>query len=222
MGQWLTPDDAYSDLRCVSVYIPSGEEYTGALLGALSLLRAVSSWEQFGAQSPEDTAAAFDAGWQQTLDEIDQECGDNVAVPIGTICAWPISTPPDGWLACDGSSVHKSEYADLFALIGTTYGAGDSLHFVLPDMRDRFAIGAGTNYNEGDTGGEATHTLTTAEMPSHRHSVSVRNTSGSDNVISMAINRTAWAGYTGYTGGGNAHNNIPPYLGLNWIIYAGV
>lgn len=90
--------------------------------------------------------------------------------PVGEMTMTAASATPTGWLECDGSAVSRSTYARLFAAIGTSYGAGDgSTTFKLPDMRDRFPAGAGTSYSRGSTGGEAEHTLTTAETPSHSH-----------------------------------------------------
>lgn len=83
-------------------------------------------------------------------------------------------------------------------------------------ITDRFLIGAGQNYAVNATGGEATHTLTTDEMPSHRHNFS-RPTAG--NTWYSSGSKAWWASplvtdYTGYSGGGQAHNNIPPYYAV--------
>lgn len=68
------------------------------------------------------------------------------AVPIGTILSYASATPPNGFLVCDGSEVSKSTYADLFEVIGDTYGtATDTSKFKLPDLRDRFVQGANGN-----------------------------------------------------------------------------
>lgn len=111
--------------------------------------------------------------------------------PVGTIIDYVSTTPPTGFLECDGSAVSRTTYADLFAVISTTYGAGDgSTTFNLPDFRGRSAMGRGTGTGGGSSGsgaptggsaltartignwlGEETHTLTTTEMPSHTHTV---------------------------------------------------
>jgi microcystin-dependent protein len=94
----------------------------------------------------------------------------STALPVGTLVAYAGSGVPAGWLACDGSAVSRTTYSKLFAAIGTTYGVGDgSTTFNLPDLRDRAVFGEGSVRSKGDTGGAATHTLTTGEMPTHTH-----------------------------------------------------
>jgi microcystin-dependent protein len=85
------------------------------------------------------------------------------------------SSAPTGWLVCDGSAISRATYSALFAVIGTTYGAGNgSTTFNIPDLRGRAAIGTGqgsglTSRTLAQAGGEETHILTTTEMPSHNH-----------------------------------------------------
>lgn len=84
-------------------------------------------------------------------------------------------------------------------------------------LEDRFLLGAGSTYTSGDTGGEATHTLTTSEIPSHNHDIRYRTkivASGSSGA--WALGGGTYTGTTDVpiqdTGGGNSHNNMPPYL----------
>ncbi len=59
----------------------------------------------------------------------------------GMIVGWPVETPPTGWLECNGASLLRASYADLFAVIGVTFGAADGTHFTLPDLRGKFVRG---------------------------------------------------------------------------------
>lgn len=93
------------------------------------------------------------------------------APPVGAVLAYAGTAAPTGYLLCDGSSLLRSAYADLFAVLGTTYGAVDGDHFSLPDTRGRFVLGkatSGTGAVLGETGGAIDHTHT---GPSHSHSV---------------------------------------------------
>ena len=124
-------------------------------------------------------------------------------IPVGVIEMFAGSTAPNGWLVCDGSTVSRKTYSDLFKVINTTYGAGNSnTTFTLPDMRGRFAMGAGTGTGLNSSGsgaisgsaqtartvgqwlGEETHLLTTAELASHTHA----NTVSGGNTSSMSTN----------------------------------
>lgn len=102
-------------------------------------------------------------------------------VPSGVIWPYGGASAPSGFLLCNGSAVSRSTYADLFAIIGTVYGSGDgSTTFNLPNLIGRTAVGSGT-YTDPTSGsvtrtlgtalGEEKHLLTTAETPSHTHSV---------------------------------------------------
>ena len=157
--------------------------------------------------------------------------------PIGALTMWPTDTAPDEWLLCDGSDVSQTTYADLFAVIGTTFGAPGGGNFTLPDLRGRVVIGqddmGGTSANRvtdanadsiAGTGGSEDHTLTEAELPAHDHPISLRDGSGptgSDVKISNASGGSG-TGTTQNAGSGDAHNNLQPWIALNFIIYAGV
>lgn len=159
------------------------------------------------------------------------------AVPPGTVTAFAGSTAPNGWLMCDGQSYSISTYRDLYNAIGTTYG-GYGQSFQVPDLRGRFPAGkdTGTFATLGGKGGEEKHTLTVAEMPAHQHSGNDRawhdkqKRNGRQSFVSLNQDSGSWIanaandGLTnqdtasGTTGGGQAHNNLPPYISLNFII----
>jgi len=150
-------------------------------------------------------------------------------VPTGAVQAFAMTTVPSGWLACDGSTVSRTDYADLYALIGTSFGEGDgSTTFALPNLQDNFVLGLGTTYATiAATGGECEHTLTTSEMPAHTHTfpgddqLSSWATEVSSIVYDATSTITSGTGHiydTGSTGGAGAHNNLPPYLVLKYCI----
>ena len=92
--------------------------------------------------------------------------------PAGIIATFAGSVPPAGWLPCDGSAVSRTDYATLFAVVGTTYGAGDgSTTFNLPDLSGRVVIGVSGTHALGSTGGSETVTLTSDQLPAHSHVV---------------------------------------------------
>jgi microcystin-dependent protein len=113
--------------------------------------------------------------------------GGGIVMPTGAMLEYAGSAAPTGWLLCDGAAISRTVYAALFAILSTAYGAGDgSTTFNLPDRRGKFGVGAGATYPLASTGGGATtssagaHThggatgstiLTTAQMPSHGHSI---------------------------------------------------
>lgn len=91
---------------------------------------------------------------------------------VGNICMYAGSTAPSGFLVCDGSSISRTVYADLFAAIGTAYGIGDgNSTFNIPDLSGRVAVGSATGMSMGSTGGSETVTLTSDELPPHTHEV---------------------------------------------------
>lgn len=144
--------------------------------------------------------------------------------PVGTIFAY-------------GQSVLRADYPELFAVIGTTYGAVDGTHFNIPDLRGRVVAGkddmGGASANRltnqsggvdgdvlGGAGGAETHTLTTAQQASHTHGLNKAATAGGDG-SGMAYSSTSLNNTTGVnsSGGGGAHNNVQPTFILNKVIY---
>lgn len=91
---------------------------------------------------------------------------------IGSIIAYPSGTIPENHLVCDGSAVSRTTYAELFDVIGETYGAGDgSTTFNLPNLSGRVAVGVASGYLLGATAGDETVTLQTTQIAAHNHSV---------------------------------------------------
>jgi len=153
---------------------------------------------------------------------------DNLGVrlPAGAILPYAGATAPDGYLVCDGSAVSRTTYADLFAAIGTSYGVGNgSSTFNLPDLRGRTVIGVGqgsglANRTLAQTGGEESHVLSVAEMPNHRHAIGA-DSGGSGNDSSGTYRAgNDWLRYTQYAGSSQAHNTMPPFIVLSYLIKA--
>lgn len=112
--------------------------------------------------------------WRIFFNSIWQRTGGNTGgstVAPGFVMDFAGPDAPDGWLACDGTAVSRETYSSLFGAIGTTWGSGDGLTtFNLPDLRNKFAVGAGS-VAVGGTGGSATVTLATGNLPAHNHAV---------------------------------------------------
>jgi len=158
-------------------------------------------------------------------------------VPAGVHLPFAGSASPDGWLLCFGQAVSRSTYADLFAVIGTAFGAGDgTTTFNVPDMRGRVPAGkddmgggaagrlttAGSGVDGlalGASGGAQTHTLTTAQMPAHTHTVSTYRTSTGSSGLQPDNGSSSEGSVTSSSvGSGAAHNNTQPTIVTNYII----
>lgn len=143
----------------------------------------------------------------------------------GMISLFAGSSAPTGWLICDGTAVSRTTYADLFTAIGTTYGTGDgSTTFNLPNLKGKVPVGldgTDTSFDAlGETGGEKTHTLLETEMPSHSHRLPISGGTGTEDYLISAYTtaKRVNLGSTATTGGGQAHNNLQPYIVMNYII----
>lgn len=150
-------------------------------------------------------------------------------MPIASIISYPKAAAPKNWLICDGSAVSRTDYSELFNVIGTTFGTGDgNTTFNLPNIKGKTIVGldnSDTDFNAiGKVLGEKTHTLTIDEMPSHKHKLTFNTAgSGSGSGIPWSASNTP-VGHDETacleTGGGKAHNNIQPSFVLCYMIKA--
>jgi microcystin-dependent protein len=151
---------------------------------------------------------------------------------LGQISIFGFNFAPRGWATCDGQILPINTNQSLYSLLGTTYGGDGRTSFGLPDLRGRVAFGVGNGANLGVKGGEETHSLTTAEIPAHDHKVYGTNAGNGgvdpsgqllanpgtltyntpDNLTNMR------AGTLGNTGQGQGHENMSPFLTLNFCI----
>ena len=143
---------------------------------------------------------------------------------------------PRGWAFCDGQLLNIAQNTALFSLVGTTYGGNGRTTFGLPDLLGRAPLHPGTGpgltpRRLGERGGAETHTVTTQEMASHNHSFGVTSQPATTGTPSTAVTLAATTGNAygpandlanmGETVGGDpvqAHNNMQPFLALNFII----
>ena len=157
---------------------------------------------------------------------------------VAEIRIFPFNFPPTGWAFCDGQLMPLSQNTALFSLLGTTYGGDGKSNFALPDLQGRSPMhpdqGPGLSlYDLGETGGTEFVTLLESEMPLHNHSANAKTSLGN----SATPAASSWAGsqiakqyvttapnaqmspFTiGIGGGSLPHNNMPPYLTLNFCI----
>ena len=169
-------------------------------------------------------------------------CSTKIA---GEIICVDLTSAPTGYLNCDGSSVDKNDYPELFEAIGYRHG-GSGDNFNLPDLRGRFILGSKTGSHAiGSTGGSETKTLNIGHMPKHKHDVttsnkdtdttynlsrseigiSLPNPNGYPNYeFTLSANPQTQTSITiseSYKGSGNAFNIMNPYLTLNYFISTG-
>lgn len=201
-----TGDSPTSHVMRVITY-PNTRQWHMAVRGCLSYLADAEAWELVGTETPDEAA-------QEGLNVM-----ASLAPMLGVIMPYAGSTLPAWALPCDGSSYNRNQYPLLWQAIDTSLKAGDT--FTTPDLRGRFVLGEGNLYGFGQTGGSETHTLSELEMPMHTHT----ETSSTPTVINGGLEAPASAAVptpsvTGSAGGGQAHNNMPPYYVLSYIIVA--
>ena len=139
---------------------------------------------------------------------------------------------PKSWAHCNGQLMPINQNQALFSLIGTQFGGDGQTNFALPDFRGRVPIHQGNGHTVGEPGGEQTHTLTIPELPSHAHELEA-SSAGADSHTpdSSSAPGSGVALYgpfqsptplessaIGESGGGQPHQNMQPFLTLNFCI----
>jgi microcystin-dependent protein len=156
---------------------------------------------------------------------------------ISEIRIFSFNLTPKGWAACNGQLLPINQNQPLFSLLGTTFGGNGQTTFALPNLQGNVPIHMSSGHILGERGGEENHTLIISELPTHVHTPSgydaaANNTSPANNswaqgvetnqptpnAYSSAVNTTMNPSALTNTGGSQAHNNMQPYLTLNFCI----
>ena len=152
---------------------------------------------------------------------------------LGEIRLVGFNFEPQGWAFCDGRLLPINQNQALFALLGSMYGGDGRTNFALPDLRGRVAVGfgqsaGGSTYDVGSTGGAEERQAGVAQLPSHSHRCGEQHvgvaerpdrcSSGKGGAYAATQNVKMSTVMLGKTGGGQTHENRPPYLSLNYII----
>lgn len=230
---YLTPDTIPADRACYRLTIPNNREFIGAVKTALLTLIYAFNWEKYGAATQEECSRA-------ALDMYNAFTDDTGWCMIGAIYPYASSSPPTNTLRCDGATYNRVDYPSLYSSLDAVFII-DADTFAVPDLRARNAVGAGATLGSygslsvGQTGGEASHTLTTAELASHTHTQAAHAHSEGIAVPTLinggleapAASATPGTSVTGSatptinnTGGDTPHNNVQPFLALNFCIVA--
>jgi len=150
---------------------------------------------------------------------------------LGEVKIISFNFPPKGWAFCNGQFLPINQNQALFSILGTTYGGNGQTTFALPDLRGKIPIHVGQGFTEGQAGGEVAHTVKMSEMPAHNHfvqgltdnaNVAVATNAyfaSTNNLYTTAANLATIApdSLTNF-GGSQPHNNLQPYLVVNFII----
>ena len=206
---YLTPDALPAGRVCRTIQIPDTLYFIAAVSGALRELTFVKNWEQFGAATPEDTA-------QTALVMMNEYyAGENCM--IGMVVPFVTTLPPANVLVADGSVYNRVDYPLLYAGLPAALII-DPDTFAVPDLRDVFVMSAGVTYPPLSTGGEAEHDLSITEMPTHAHQIT--NLIAGVGPVEAGVAIMPAPGLTSFDGGGQPHNNLPPYTALQYGVVA--
>lgn len=147
---------------------------------------------------------------------------------LGELALVAFNFAPRGWALCNGQLLPISSNTALFSILGTQYGGNGTTTFALPNLQGKMLIGAGqgpglSDRTIGEIGGEETVMLQSTEMPAHNHptispaNVMVRGTGAAQ--YGLTTGKSTGTSFSAeIAGGGQAHNNMQPYLTLYYII----
>lgn len=205
---------------------PAFREFSGVSLSLLLECFSVIS-EKFQWVDTDDIDAYESAIAGLMRDALQEVSMPTSTVPIGVFFpfAGGIELSPEGYLFCDGSDYLKTDYPDLFSVIGVLYGTpSNSSYFRVPNMVDRFPLGASTSSAYiGMYGGKNLMAINTGMLPPHNHSVTTYVTSaafvGAGSVTRSVINSSA-SGLTGNVGAGESFDITPKHVVTRYIIRA--
>jgi len=224
--------------RINEIWIPEGTSYKFILKSSTNVL--IGSFDNLFPIASLPVSIANGGTGATTADGARINLGlGTFLVPTGSLIMWASNTIPSDWKLCNGAAISRVTFATLFSLLGTTFGAGDgTTTFNLPDFRNKFPYGADT-VAVGGTGGSAdsivvshTHTATsTVTDPGHNHTYNQATNqspqSGSaTNVFVSNTSQNTGNAVTGITvattnastGSSGTNANLPPFLGINFII----
>ena len=151
---------------------------------------------------------------------------------LGEVKIISFNFPPKGWAFCNGQLLPINQNQALFSILGTTYGGDGRQTFALPNLQGHTPIHVGNGFVLGERGGEEAHTIIMSEMAAHTHPVigssnTADATSPANNYWAVSGSFTVYAGNSnetmapqlvGQAGGNQPHENLSPYLVLNFII----
>jgi microcystin-dependent protein len=154
---------------------------------------------------------------------------------LGEVKLMSFNFAPRGWALCNGQLLPINQNQALFSLLGTTYGGNGTTNFALPNFQGRVPIHVGNGHTQGESSGEFNHTLSISELPGHTHVATASTSSASTSTPAgntvlaqstgaglyasassnaVAMNAAALANF----GGSQPHQNLQPYLTLNFSI----
>jgi microcystin-dependent protein len=153
---------------------------------------------------------------------------------LGEIRLMSFQFPPKGWALCNGQLLPINQNQALFSLLGTTYGGNGQTTFALPDLRDRVPVHTGAGISLGQRGGEATHTVSLAELPAHLHPMSGSSSAATTGLAGPSAIPATSQGAAAYgapadlvafagnavagVGGSQPHENRQPFLVMSFCI----